>query len=240
MNQKVGHAENGIIRVLAKRNIERRPVLFHDHAVQREGQRHPLVLLDAAIIMRVEVRHAALFIERILFQVEAAGVDVRPENREAVLHRARTELEHRDRLFHADGVNLVARFQFFLLAYHLGERHIARRFRHLNHFRRALPLRLALGNEIAVIIGKGVDLFLLRLRVSVPSMKILFFRFLLRFLLRLLIRQNHRPPCIVILSTISRKSSLVSARLNASRKPPPPVMPFVYQVACFRISRTPI
>ena len=45
-----------------------------------ERQRDPLVLLDAAVVMRVEQRQIARFVERVLLDVQTRAVDVRAQN----------------------------------------------------------------------------------------------------------------------------------------------------------------
>ena len=56
------------------------PSFFRDNAVNGERQRDPLVLLDAAVVMRVEQRQIARFVERVLLDVQTRAVDVRAQN----------------------------------------------------------------------------------------------------------------------------------------------------------------
>ena len=53
VNKQIGYAEHRILRVFAHVNGRNRPVLFGHHAVQRQRQRHPLVMLDAAVVMSI-------------------------------------------------------------------------------------------------------------------------------------------------------------------------------------------
>ena len=84
MHEEIGPAERRVGCLLADDDVERRAVFLDDDAMQRQGKRDPLVLLDAAVVMRVEVAEAAVLVERVLLDVEAARVDVCAENRQAV------------------------------------------------------------------------------------------------------------------------------------------------------------
>ena len=79
MDQEVRHAEDGVALFLADADLDDRAIFLDDDAVQSERQRDPLVLLDAAVVMRVEVSEAAVLVGRGLPDVEAARIDVRAE-----------------------------------------------------------------------------------------------------------------------------------------------------------------
>ena len=66
MDQKIADSEYRILFLLADDKIDTCPVFFHDYAVQRQGQRYPLVFFNAAIIMGVEKGKAFALIKRIL------------------------------------------------------------------------------------------------------------------------------------------------------------------------------
>ena len=66
MNQKVRNPEDGILRLLTDIDGNKAAVLFGNDPVQGQGQSHPLILLDAAVIMRVQKSQVAVLIEGIL------------------------------------------------------------------------------------------------------------------------------------------------------------------------------
>ena len=84
VRQQVRDGEDRIGRVLADGHRHHRAVLFRHHAVQGERAREPLVLADAAVIVGLELRHAAVLVERALLEVDARGVAVRSDQAEAL------------------------------------------------------------------------------------------------------------------------------------------------------------
>ena len=71
VDQQVGDAEHRIVRVVAHLGVHHGAVFLRDHAVQRQRQRDPLVVLDAAVIMRIEQREPVRLVQRVLLEVEA-------------------------------------------------------------------------------------------------------------------------------------------------------------------------
>ena len=80
VNEQVSDAKHGVARVFAHVHALNAAVFFRDNAVNGERQRDPLVLLDAAVVMRVEQRQITRFIERVLLDVQTRAVDVRAQN----------------------------------------------------------------------------------------------------------------------------------------------------------------
>ena len=171
MNEQIGHAKHRIIFVFTDHDIFDRAVFFDDNAMHCERQRHPLIFLDAAVIMCVEISEPAVFVERILLDVEAASVVVRAENFQPALERFRADVEKRDRLFHANGVNFIARAEFHARL----ELFVAGRLGKSNCLGNALALGLATADEVDVTRAKLVELLLLRIRVLAPNRKLLLF-----------------------------------------------------------------
>ena len=77
MNEQVRYAENGIALIVAHVYVHDRAVLLGDDAVHGKRERDPLIVLDAAVVVRVEKRETVALVERVLLQVEAGAVDVR-------------------------------------------------------------------------------------------------------------------------------------------------------------------
>lgn len=87
MGQKVRDAEHRIVLGLADGHAHHFAVLLRDHAVQRQRPRDPLILLQPAVIVRVQIGQIAVLVERILLDVDARGVDVRAEYVHALLQQ---------------------------------------------------------------------------------------------------------------------------------------------------------
>ena len=80
VNEQVSDAEHGVACVFAHVHALNAAVFFRDNAMNGERQCDPLVLLDAAVVMRVEQREIARFVERVLLDIQTRAVDVRAQN----------------------------------------------------------------------------------------------------------------------------------------------------------------
>ena len=78
--------------------------------MQCERDRRPLVLLDAAVVVRLEEAQPAVLIQGDLLDIDAGGIDMRRKDAEAVrLQIARADAEHDNALVAVDEILLVAR-----------------------------------------------------------------------------------------------------------------------------------
>ena len=136
--------------------------------MQREGNRDPLILLDAAVIMRIEVGETAVLIERVLLDIEAARVDVCTENRQAVFQRLRTDMKERDRLLHVGAVDLRSRRELLPRTHDFFEILVACRLCLPDDLAHALALRLALRQKLDVAFGKRLKFLFLSFGVRTP------------------------------------------------------------------------
>ena len=143
MNKKIRDHEYRIILILSDGNLLRRPVLLHDHAVQRQRLRHPLILLDAAVIMRIQISKPLILIERILLHINARRINVCAQDVHARRNRLLPEAEKRQHLLHAHRIYLISRFQALSHCHHLIQVPVAGLLRHTDAELHALPLRLA-------------------------------------------------------------------------------------------------
>ena len=84
MHQKVGHAELWLALFFADVYVNAFAVFQDNAAVHGERDGCPLVLLNAAVIVRFEKRKVILLVQRMWFEVEARGVDVGSGNADAV------------------------------------------------------------------------------------------------------------------------------------------------------------
>ena len=85
-----------------------RTVAQHNNTVQLEGDGHPLILADAAVVMGLEVGHLALFIERAGLHVEARGVGMGRADIRAVAQVLAADDGEHDALAAVVEVDLVA------------------------------------------------------------------------------------------------------------------------------------
>ena len=157
MYEEIGHAEDGVVRLLTNRDLDNRAVFLHDNTVECKRDRHPLVLLDAAVVVRVEICQAIVLVQRVLLHIKAAGVDVRTEDVHAVLHRLRPDMEEHDRLLHIDGVDLVPRRKCLPIRDDIRKVTVARCACAAHCLRHALALRLAVREEINVAVRECID-----------------------------------------------------------------------------------
>ena len=77
MGQQIGDGENRVAVALTDDDVHAGSVLFDDDAVQAERNRHPLILFDAAVVMRLHKGQLAVLVQRILFEIKTRGVDMR-------------------------------------------------------------------------------------------------------------------------------------------------------------------
>ena len=157
MYEEIGHAEDGVVHLFAERDLHHRAVFLHNNTVECKRDRHPLVLFDAAIVVRVEIRQTIVLVQRVLLHIKAAGVDVRAEDVHAVLHRLRPDVEEHDCLLHVDGVDLIPRRECFPLRDDIRKVTVARCACATNCLRHALALRLAVREEINVAVRECID-----------------------------------------------------------------------------------
>ena len=151
MRQQIGDDKLRLIRLAADGNIDRAAVFERDRAVQLQRDRDPLVLLDAAVIVRLEIRQLRVLIHRRLLEIETRGVDVRARDHAAVVKRLLPEHGQHERLAAVVDIHLRARLQLH-----------AERIRH-----KALGLRHADGLLDGLALGaRGVEKLLISLGVG--------------------------------------------------------------------------
>ena len=182
VDQQVRHAEDRVAFCLADADFDDRAVLLDDDAVQCERQRDPLVLLDAAVVMRVEVGEAAVLVERVLLDIESARVDVRAEDGQALFQRLLADLEQHDALLHVDGIDLVAGLELLAGTQDILQVAVTGALCLAHGLSDALALRLARGEEIAVASGQFLERLFICLSVRGPDRRFLFFCHIQSFL----------------------------------------------------------
>ena len=157
MGQQVGDDELGVLRLVADAHID----LFHlavvahaDHAAQLERDRGPLVLFDAAVVVGLEERHAAVLIERHGADVHARRIQMRGGQAHALRERLFADHRERDALVAVDLVDLVAGLEGVVARPGME----ALLLRKAHHFLYRVALGLALVEELLVVLGIGLHI----------------------------------------------------------------------------------
>ena len=168
MGKQVRDAEHGVGRILAHANLDGPAGLEGDDAMDGQRERDPLVLLDAAIVMRVEQGYVGVLVERVLLGVETRRVDVGAQDVEAVLERVGAEHRQDEGLAMGLGVDLVAGLELALLLDGLGERLVPGLFRHGDRGVHALALGLVLRDELDVVAAEFFEFVEVLVAIALP------------------------------------------------------------------------
>ena len=120
-----------------------RAVLFHDHTVNGKGLSHPLIFLDAAVVMRVKVCKSFVLVERVLLHVDTRGIDVRAEDIHSRRERLLADAEKRKHLVHVHRIYLVPCLQLVSCCQYFFDTAVACRLRHADAQLHTFTLGLA-------------------------------------------------------------------------------------------------
>ena len=158
MRKQVGHAENGVARVLANVDVHNRAVLLGNHAMQGQRRGNPLIRLDAAVVVRVQKGQLVGLVNGILLNVQARAIDVRAQDVKTGLQRLGAQLQKDDRLAVNVGPHLVAGLELGARSHQLGQGFVARFLRQLDALGRGAALGFAFAQEIDVAGVNGFKL----------------------------------------------------------------------------------
>ena len=151
MDQKIRDKEYRIVFILTYAQDHGLSAFLYDHAVNSQRERHILILLDAPVIMSVQICDIAVFIEGILLDVEPGGINMRADNIEAFLDRRPADLKHDHGFVHPHTVDPVTGLQFSAFPAHLIEFHISVGFRVVHKTVHAFALRLAAAQKLLIV-----------------------------------------------------------------------------------------
>ena len=168
MGQKIGYAEYGVAGIVAHIHVNHGAVGFRHHTVKRQRQRHPLVVLDAAIVVSVEEGKPVVLVNRVLLQVQTGAVDVGAQDIQARLERLGADVSQNERLAMHASPYFAARFERAALANHILKRFIARSFCLLNGGRKATALGFVARDVVDIAGSQTVELFKLVGVVAFP------------------------------------------------------------------------
>ena len=168
VDQQVGEAEHRVVLALAQGDGHLAPVAADDHAVEGQRLRDPLVLLDPAVIVGVEVGDVPVLIEGVLLHVYPGRVDVGAHNVHALGEGLAAEDEGHEALPHPGRVDPVAGLEGAALLHDVLQVGKAGLLRLGHRLGDALPLGLACVQETPVVPRKGLQLRLLRRLILFP------------------------------------------------------------------------
>ena len=168
MNEQVRHAEHGVFRVFADLHVHNAAVLLRHHAVQRQRDGDPLIVLDAAVIVRVQEGEIVGLVQRVLLHVQARAVDVRAQDVHALGERAGAQLHQNDGLAAHGCPHLVAWSKFATCGDSVVQAFVARGLGAADGRSGKLALGFVLGNEIDVACTKLLKLGKLVFVVALP------------------------------------------------------------------------
>ena len=152
VDQQVGHAEDGITRLLADGHGDDGAVLLRHDAVDGQRGRRPLILLDAAVVMRLEIGHARILIQGIRLQVQTRGIDVGRADVRALVQALAADDGENHALVVVVAVDAVAGLQL-----HAGLQFPeAGLLSSLDRPLDGLPLHLAVADEFHVLLAVGL------------------------------------------------------------------------------------
>ena len=155
VGQQVGDAEHRVVVALADRHLHGVAVPLHDHAVQRQGQRQPLVLLDAAVVVGIQVGQVPVLKQRVLLDVQAGRIDVGAQYVHAPLNGHAAHHEGHEALVHPLAIHPIPRLQRLAGLDQRVQVAKARRPADALRLRRGLPLGLGIVQKRPIGVGEG-------------------------------------------------------------------------------------
>ena len=93
MNQQVGDGKDRVVGLVADVDVDGGAVLFADDAHECKRGGDPVIALDAAIVVRVEVGHVAGLEGGVLLKVQARRVHVGAQDVKALLERGGAQVD---------------------------------------------------------------------------------------------------------------------------------------------------
>ena len=154
VGQQIVNGELGVLRRAADRHGHGRAVLQGHHAAELQGDSHPLVLADTAVIVGLEKGQLRVLIERVGLEIQPGGVDVGRADVDALAEGPGTHHGQHQGLAPVDPVQLVARID----RHAAGEGLEALSLRQAHRLGYALPLRLACVQKLLVVLTIGLHI----------------------------------------------------------------------------------
>ena len=166
MGEQIVDVDHGIGGILTDADVDHGAVLLHHHAVEGQGDSHPLVLADTAVVVGLEEGHTAVLVEGGLLDVNAGYVHVGGHDADTVVDRLTTDAEQ----VQVAAAVVVVVFPADLQGHTQGVGNIALGFSHPDGDGHGLPLGLGgvqIGHVAGGVVVGGFDQSLVGLLVEV-------------------------------------------------------------------------
>ena len=168
MDQQVGDGKDRIVRLVADIDVDGGTVLFADDAHECERGGYPVVALDAAVVVRVEISHVAGLEGGVLLKVQARRVHVRAQDVKALLERGGAQIDEHKVLAVVSGIHLVACLKLAACGDYGLQVDVSRLLGHLDAGLDAQALGLVLTQKLLIAAAKLLELLDLLWRVLFP------------------------------------------------------------------------
>ena len=168
VDQQVGDGKDRVVCLVADVDVDGGAVLFADDAHECERGGYPVVALDAAVVVRVEVGHVAGLEGGILLKVQARRVHVGAQDVKALLERGGAQVDEHKVLAVVGGVHLVACLELAAFGDHGLQIDVTRLLGHLDAGLDAQALGLVLAQKLLIAAAKLLELLDLLWRVLFP------------------------------------------------------------------------
>ena len=181
MNQQIRHTEHRILLVFSDHHIHNGAVFLCHNTMDRQRKRYPLIFLDSAVIMSIQIRESGILVKRILFYIHTRRIDMRAEDIHSVGQRLASDLEQHDRFLHAYCINLIPCVQRCILLNAGLKISVACLLRLAHDLCHALTLGFSIIQEFPVSVTQFVHFLQFFLFVVIPCCLSLHCTFLLYF-----------------------------------------------------------
>ena len=168
VRQQVGDNELRVGRLVAYAHLHALDlaVLAHaDNAAQLERNGRPLILLDAAVVVGLEERHAVVLVQRHGADINTRRIEVRGGQAHALGEALFANNSQHDALVTVDAVDLVARTKRVIAR--PGTEALA--LSHAGDFQHSVTLGFALVKEFFVTLGVGLNALLVLVGQTVKA-----------------------------------------------------------------------
>ena len=179
MYEKICNTEYRIILVLSYVHCHNVTICLCNNTVYGKWECYPLILLDSAVIVSVEICKSALLIQRILLHIHSRGINVCTEYVHALLKLLLSYIEHGDRLVHPHGIHFISSCKALLVLNDLLQISVAVILCLSDDLFNAFSLCLAIVKEFPVVLTQALQLLYLILLVFVPRIFLCHFHCLL-------------------------------------------------------------
>lgn len=168
MDQQVGDGKDRVVGLVADVNVDGGAVLFADDAYECERGGHPVVALDAAVVVRVEISHVAGLEGGVLLKVQARRVHVRAQDVKALLERGGAQVDEHKVLAVIAAYTLSPALKLAAFGDYGLQVDVSRLLGHLDAGLDAQALGLVLTQKLLIAAAKLLELLDLLWRVLFP------------------------------------------------------------------------